>query len=88
MTQPSNRDPNSPAPSRRDRTRPAEILGLAAVFALFVGGGVFFSTREFVLALEFAGGTFVVSIVILATLLLAISKPEPPDGDESDRSGH
>ncbi|MEO5535036.1 MAG: hypothetical protein ABIR17_07895 [Pseudolysinimonas sp.] len=85
---PHNPAPHNPAPSRRDRTRPAEILGLAAVFALFVGAGVMFSSREFVLALEFTGATFVVSIVVLATLLLAISKPEPPEGDESDRSGH
>jgi len=76
-------------PSRRDRTRPAELLGLAAVFALFVGGGVLLSTREWLLALVFAGGSFVVSIVILATLQLATSRDvrddEPPDGG---RLGH
>lgn len=82
-------EPVTPGPSRRDRARPAEILGLAAVFALFVGAAVLFSTREFLLALEFTGATFVVSVVVLATLLLAISKPESPDDDDpAAPSGH
>lgn len=77
-------DPEARRPSRRDRARPAELLGLAAVFAIFVGVAVVFSTRQPVLALEFAGGTFVVSIVVLATLLLATSKPDASDDDERD----
>ena len=43
------------APSRRDRTRPLELLGLSGVFAVFVGVVVLISTREIVLALIFAG---------------------------------
>lgn len=71
-------------PSRRDRTRPAELLGLAAGLALFVGLGVLLSTRNWVLALEFFGAGFIVSIVVLATLLLA-AKPDPRhDEDPSD----
>jgi hypothetical protein len=40
---------------------------------------VLMATREFTLAVVFFGAAFVVSVVICATLLLAISKPEPPD---------
>jgi hypothetical protein len=67
-----------PAPSRRDRTRPVELLALSAGFALFVGLVVLMSTREFVLALIFAGIAFIVSLVVLAMLALAVR----PDTDE------
>lgn len=71
--------PQGRRPSFRERARPAEVLGLAAVLAGFVGIGVLMATREVTLAVVFFGAAFVVSVVICATLLLAISKPEPPD---------
>lgn len=77
--------PERRRPSFRERARPAEVLGLSAVLGLFVGIGVLFSTRNWLLAIEFAGAAFIVSIVVSATLLLAISKPEPP---EDGPSGH
>lgn len=73
-------------PSRRERARPAEILLLAAGVAIFVGLGVLMSTRDLLLALEFFGGAFIVSIVVVATLLLTVSGPTPPT-DAGDRSG-
>lgn len=76
-------EPTGGRPSFRERARPAEILGLAAVLAAFVGVGVLFSTRNVMLAVVFFGAAFVVAIVVFATLLLAISKPEPPDGGPS-----
>ena len=79
------------APSRRDRTRPAELLGLSAVFAVFVGLVVLMSTRELVLALIFLGIAFIVSLVGLAMLSLAVrpDKDEKLDLDEQDRGqGH
>ena len=78
-------DPGRRRPTLRERARPAEVLGLAAVLAAFVGVGVLMSTRNLLLAVEFFGAAFVVSVVICATLLLAISKPEPP---EDGPSGH
>lgn len=74
MTEPTGR-----RPTFRERARPAEVLGLAAVLAAFVGVGVLMSTRDVMTAVVFFGAAFVVSVVICATLLLAISKPEPPD---------
>lgn len=77
---------NAPTPRRptfRERVRPAEVLGLAAALAAFVGVGVLFSTRNWMLAIVFFGAAFVVSIVVCATLLLAISKPVPPEDGTS-----
>jgi len=59
-------------PRRRDRTRPLELIGLAAIFAVFVGGIVMLVTRLWLLAIEFAGATFIVALVVLAMLLLAV----------------
>ena len=79
------------APSRRDRTRPLELLGLSAVFAIFAGVVVLMSTRDIVLALIFLGIAFIVSLVVLAMLALA-TRPtgdEQLDLDEQDRNqGH
>ena len=68
-------------PSRRERFRPVELLGLAAVLALFVGLGVLFSTRDVLLAAEFFGVGFIVSLVVLAMLMLVVRTPAPPDDD-------
>jgi hypothetical protein len=78
-------------PSRRDRTRPVELIGLSAVFSVFVGLVVLMSTRQIELALIFLGVAFVVSLVGLAMLSLA-ARPtgdEQIDLDEQDRGpGH
>jgi hypothetical protein len=80
--------PGRRTPSFRERARPAEILGLAAALSAFVGVGVLFSTRNWLLAFEFFGAAFVVSVLVLATLLLAISKPDVPPRDDDRPSEH
>ena len=65
-------------PTRRERTRPLELLGLSAVLAIFTGLVVLMSTRDIVLALIFAGIAFIVALVVLAMLALAVR----PTGDE------
>ncbi|MEO5921574.1 MAG: hypothetical protein ABIQ01_10590 [Pseudolysinimonas sp.] len=73
-------------PTRRDRTRPAELLGLSAVLAATTGVITFFGTRSLLLAAEFAGVAFIVSLVVFAMLLLAVS---PKRGtDDTDDSGN
>ncbi len=83
------------APTRRDRTRPAELVGLSGVLAVFAGLIVLMSTRDIVLSLIFLGVAFIVALVTIAMLALAVR----PTGDEkldldeqdragSDRSGH
>ncbi len=69
---------NPSTPSRRERMRPAELLGMAAVFGVFVGLFVFMGSREWQLALVMAGVAFIVSLVILATLLIAVG-PKPDE---------
>ena len=78
-------------PDKRDRTRPAEMLGLSAVFGLFAGLVVFMATRDLMLGLIFAGVAFIVSLVVIAMLTLAVrpDKNELIDLDEQDReAGH
>jgi hypothetical protein len=78
------------APRRRDRTRPAELVGLAGGVAVFVGLFVLLGTRQITLALIFSGVAFVVSLVVLAMLLLAATPRDGEEaGDDPDRpSGH
>jgi hypothetical protein len=79
------------SPNKRDRTRPAEMLGLSGIFAVFTGLVVFMSTRDWMLGLIFAGIAFIVSLVVIAMLMLAVrpDKDELLDMDEQDRdAGH
>ncbi len=66
-------------PSRKDRTRPAEILVLSAILAVFVGLVVLMSTRALVLSLVFCGVSFIVALVVFAMLALA-SNPRQGGG--------
>lgn len=68
-------------PSRRDRVRPAELLGLSAVFAVFTGLTVLLATREINLAAIFLCIAFIVAVVVLAMLSLA-SKPNDDEMHE------
>jgi hypothetical protein len=72
--------------------RPVELLVMAGVFGLFVGLFVLLGTRGWsydggwVLPLVMAGVAFVASLVIIATLLIAISpktddRVDPVDPD-------
>jgi hypothetical protein len=65
-------------PSRKDRTRPVELLVLSAVMAVFTGLIVLMSTRDIILSVIFFGIAFIVVLVVLAMLVLAVR----PDGDE------
>jgi len=79
------------SPDKRDRTRPAEMLGLSAIFGVFAGLVVWMSTRDWMLGLIFAGVAFIVSLVVIAMLTLAVrpDKNELIDLDEQDReAGH
>ena len=76
-----------PPPSRRDRTRPVELLLISGVLAIFIGLVVLMSTRQVVLALIFLGVAFIVALVVLAMLALAVrpTGDEQLDIDEQDR---
>jgi peptidoglycan/LPS O-acetylase OafA/YrhL len=66
------------SPTKKDRVRPAELIALAAGFALFAGLVVLMSTRDIVLSLVFFGLAFIVVLIVLAMLTLAMR----PTSDE------
>lgn len=67
-------------PSRRDRLRPLELVGFAAVLALFAGVIVLMATRSIVLAGVALGIAFIVSIMMVALVGLG-GKPSQDDLD-------
>ncbi|MCY7411714.1 MAG: hypothetical protein LH471_01535 [Salinibacterium sp.] len=74
---------------RGDGTRPAELIALSAILAVFAGLVVLMSTRDPILALIFFGIAFIVSLVGLAMLSLAAApnEMEQRDLDEQNRLG-
>jgi len=86
----AERDEQSDRPSRRDRLRPLELLGLAGAIGVFAGLVVGLATREWILAAIFFGAIFIVSLVVLAMLSLAASSPDEklPGLDDDAPSGH
>ena len=77
-------------PSRREKLRPGELVGLAAVVAVFIGLVTFMVTRDLFLSLIFLGVTFVVDLVVLAMLMLAVTPNKPADGErrQAESSPH
>jgi high-affinity Fe2+/Pb2+ permease len=71
------------APTRRDRLRPVELLGISAIVAVFVGLVVLMSTRQINLAAIFMCIGFIVVVVVLAMLQLASTS----DQDDNDMLG-
>lgn len=64
-------------PSRAERFRPAELIGLALVVGIFAGGVVLITARDVGLAVIVLGIAFIVSLVVLAMLAL-VTGPEDP----------
>ena len=72
-------------PSRRERFRPAELIGLSLAAGLFTGLVVLFTARDFGLAVIFLGVAFIVALVVFAMLALVAGEPTtPPGGREED----
>ena len=86
----AERNEQTGGPSRRDRLRPLELLGLAGAIGVFAGLVVGLATREWILAAIFFGAIFIVSLVVLAMLSLAASSPDEqlPGMDDDAPSGH
>ncbi len=68
-------------PSRQDRLRPWEFIGMSAVISVFIGLVVLGSTREPIVALVFFGAAFIVCLVVIAMLSLAV---KPDDFEQAD----
>jgi hypothetical protein len=75
-------------PTRRERARPAELVGLSAIIAGFVGVVVLIATRDYlsdggpVLTFVAFGGTFIIALLMFAMLALAEKPNKPRDDDE------
>lgn len=63
--------------SQNDKTKPFQIVGLSLLAGGFLGGIVLMVTRDFRMAGIFAGGAFVVTILMLAMIVLAMSPQLP-----------
>ena len=70
--------------SRRDRMRPFEVIGLAAIVGAFTGIIVLVSTRNLTVAAIWLGVAFIAMLVMSATIVLMIQprKEELADIEE------
>lgn len=68
-------------PPLRDRLKPLELVGLAAVLGVFAGGITLIGTREIDDALILAGIAFIVALLVLAMLSLAAGDSSGADQD-------
>lgn len=68
-------------PSRRDRFRPAELIGLSLVIAVFGALVTLLTTRDLVLTLIAFGIIFSLTLVTIALLVMAI---KPDDNEKQD----
>jgi hypothetical protein len=76
------------SPSRRDRLRPLELVGLSFVLALFAGLVVLMSTRNIEIAGIALGIAFIGSLVGLAMLTLATKPNRTELGDLEEQNRH
>lgn len=81
-------------PTLRERLRPFELVGFAAVLGVFAGVVALLATRETQLALILAGIAFIVALLVLAMLALAAGAPADPadqrpvlDRHDDERNG-
>ena len=68
--------------AQNDKTKPFQLVGLSVGAGVFLGGIVLMVTRDIRMAGIFAGGTFVVTILMLAMIVLAMS-PQLPKRDNN-----
>ncbi|KGJ79958.1 hypothetical protein GY21_03515 [Cryobacterium roopkundense] len=75
-------------PSRSDRLKPAELVGISGAMALFVGVTILITTREVVLSLIGLGITFIVALVVIAMLVLGMKPNAAEETDIEEQNGH
>lgn len=79
---------NSPfQPSRSERLKPVELVGLSGAMALFVSLTILLTTREVMLSVIAFGITFIVALVVIAMLTLG-SKPGAAERTDLDEQNH
>jgi len=75
-------------PSRRDRLRPVELLGLSALIGAFTGLIVLMSTRVAFQAIIWTGVAFIASLVGIAMFVLALKPKQDELNDIEELDSH
>ena len=68
-------------PSKSDRLKPAELVGLSGVMGLFVGLVLLLVTRDVLFTLIGFGVTFIIVLVVIAIFALGM---KPDEAEQSD----
>ncbi|WP_347755074.1 ABC transporter ATP-binding protein [Agrococcus sp. ProA11] len=74
-------------PSRRQRLKPFEYVVFAAVAGLFIGLVVMLTVRDVTLAIVFGGIGFIATLLLTATLMLAVKPKGRASADLDKREG-
>ncbi len=69
--------------ANRDKTRPAELIGLSAAIGGFIGLITLMVTRDLTFSAVFGGLFFITSLVVLAMIVLTISPTLPQNKGDS-----
>ncbi|WP_413317501.1 ABC transporter ATP-binding protein [Agrococcus sp. 1P02AA] len=84
----SDADPQQPGqPSRRQKLKPFEYLVFAVVAGGFIGLVVMLSVRDITLAIIFGGIGFIGTLLLTATMMLAIKPKGRSAADLDKREG-
>ncbi|WP_104191769.1 hypothetical protein [Cryobacterium sp. Y82] len=75
-------------PSRSDRLKPAELLGISGAMSLFVGVTILLTTRELMLSVIGLGVTFIVALVVIAMLVLGMKPNASEQTDLDEQNGY
>ena len=75
-------------PSRSDRLKPAELLSISGLMALFVGITILLTPRELVLSAIGLGVTFIVALVVIAMLVLGMKPNASEQVDLDEQNNH
>jgi hypothetical protein len=84
-----NPPPGNPShqPSRADRLKPAEYIGLSGGMGLFVGLTILLTTRDVVLSVIGFGVVFIIALVAIAMFALG-AKPNAAEESDLDEQNH
>ncbi|MCH1881574.1 ABC transporter ATP-binding protein [Agrococcus sp. ARC_14] len=77
-------DPQQPEPTRRQKLKPFEYLVFAGGVGIFVGLVILLAVRDITLTLIFGGVGFIATLLLTATLMLAV-KPKGRSAAELDK---
>jgi uncharacterized membrane protein len=74
-------------PTRRQQLKPFEYVAFAGAAGVFIGLIVLLTVRDVVLALVFGGVGFIITLLLIATLMLTIKPKGRSSADLDKRDG-